>query len=98
LLLKGRDAVAEVPAGSGASTAIAGAPGALPPRGRTGTARPYHPATADDVGKVARAFTRLSRAVRDAPAFVPLGEIEDARREQRRLERESTVVAGTAGR
>jgi ATP-dependent RNA helicase DeaD len=98
LLLKGRDAVAEVPEGSGASTAIA-APLVLSLRGAGPALRALIILpTADDVGKVARAFTRLSRAVRDAPAFVPLGEIEDARREQRRLERESTVVAGTAGR
>jgi hypothetical protein len=50
------------------------------------------------VGKVARAFIRFARTVRDAPVFVPLGDIEDARREQRRLEREATVIAGTPGR
>ena len=98
LMLKGRDAVAEVPEGAGASTAIA-APLVLALRGAGPALRALIILpTADDVGKVARAFARLSRTVRDAPAFVALGEIEDARREQRRLERESTVVAGTAGR
>jgi ATP-dependent RNA helicase DeaD len=98
LLLKGRDAVAEVPDGAGASTAIA-APLVLALRGagpalRTLILLPG----AEEVGKVARAFARFARTVRDAPAFVALGEIEDARRESRRLEKESTIVAGTAGR
>jgi ATP-dependent RNA helicase DeaD len=98
LLLKGRDAVAEVPEGSGTSTAIA-APLVLALRGAGPALRALIILPdAEQVGKVARAFTRFARTVRDAPAFVPLGEIEDARREQRRLEREATVVAGTAGR
>jgi len=98
LLLKDRDAVAEVPEGAGASTAIA-APLALALRGAGPALRALIILpNAEEVGKVARAFTRFARTVRDAPAFVPLGEIEDARREQRRLEREATVIAGTAGR
>jgi ATP-dependent RNA helicase DeaD len=98
LLLKARDAVAEVPDGAGTSTAIAAMLVlALRGAGRALRALIIVP-DGDSVGKVARAFTRVSRAVRDAPAFVPLGAIEDTRREQRRLEREATVTVGTAGR
>jgi ATP-dependent RNA helicase DeaD len=98
LLLKGRDAVAEVPEGSGTSTAIA-ALLVLALRGAGPALRVLIVLPdVESVGKVARAFARFSRTVRDAPAFVPLGEIEDARREQRRLEREATVIAGTSGR
>jgi ATP-dependent RNA helicase DeaD len=98
LLLKNRDAVAEVPDGAGASTAIA-APLVLALRGAGPALRALILLpNAEQVGTVARAFTRFGRVVRDAPAFVALGEIEDARREQRRLEREATIVAGTAGR
>ena len=98
LLLKNRDVLAEVAHGSGTSTAIA-APLVLAHRG-SGTALRalILLPTAEDVGKISRAFTRFTRAVRDAPAFVALGEIEDARREQRRLEKESTIVAGTVER
>jgi ATP-dependent RNA helicase DeaD len=53
---------------------------------------------AEEVAKMTRAWTRVSRIMRDAPVFVPLGEIEDARREQRRLEKGATIVAGTVDR
>ncbi len=55
-------------------------------------------AAAEDIGKAGRAAARLGRIIRDAPAFVPLGDTEDARREQRRLEKGATIVAGTTGR
>jgi ATP-dependent RNA helicase DeaD len=98
LMLKSRDALAEVPDGSGVSTAIV-APLVLGLRGSGAALRALILLpTAEDVGKVSRAFTRFTRAVRDAPAFIALGEIEDARRESRRLEKESTVVAGTVER
>jgi ATP-dependent RNA helicase DeaD len=54
--------------------------------------------TIDEVGSFARAHARLSRSVRDAPSFVPLGEIEDVRREQRRLSKGCVIVAGTVER
>jgi ATP-dependent RNA helicase DeaD len=86
LLLKGRDAVAEVPEGSGVSTAIA-APLVLALRGAGPALRALIILPdLETVGKVARAFTRFSRTVRDA------------RREQRRIEREATIIAGTTGR
>jgi ATP-dependent RNA helicase DeaD len=95
LLLRGRDVAVEVPPGSGATTAVV-VPLALGLRG----AGPAPHAVilvpgAEDVAKIGRAWARFSRVVRDAPFFVPLGEIEDARREQRRLEKGATVVAGT---
>jgi ATP-dependent RNA helicase DeaD len=54
--------------------------------------------TPEETAKVAQAYARLSRVVRDAPQFVPLGEIEDARREQRRLEKGANIVVGTTER
>jgi hypothetical protein len=97
VLLTRRDLVAEAPRGGGTSSAIA-APLALGLRG-SGTALRalILLPTPDDVGKVARAFTRFARAVRDAPSFVALAEPEEARR-ARRMEREGTVVAGTTDR
>ena len=98
LLLRGKDIAAEAVAGAGATVGfmlpfILGLRGAgLAPR-----AVILVP-TAQEVGKAARAYARFSRIVRDAPAFVPLGEIEDARREQRRLEKGATIVAGTVER
>jgi ATP-dependent RNA helicase DeaD len=54
--------------------------------------------TAEEVAKVSQAYARLSRVVRDAPQLVALGEIEDARREQRRLEKGANIVVGTTER
>ena len=98
LLLKNRDAVAEVPEGGGTSAALA-APLVLGLRGAGPSLRALLLVpTPDDVGKVSRAVARFARVVRDAPSFVALGETEDARREERRLEREAAVVAGTVER
>jgi ATP-dependent RNA helicase DeaD len=97
-ILKGKDVAAQVAPGSGKTVGfvlplILGLRGAgLAPRAVILASSP------DEVGKVARTFARISRFVRDAPAFVPLGEIEDARREQRRLEKGATIVVGTAER
>ena len=98
LLLKGRDLVAE--SAPGTDTAV----GLVLPLilGLRGAGLAPHalfllPSGAD-VGKVSQAVGRFMRAVKDVPAFVPLGEIEDARREQRRLEKGATIVAGTTER
>lgn len=97
-ILKGKDVAAESVPGSGKTVGfilplILGLRGAgLAPR-----AVILAP-TSEEVAKIARAYTRIARFVRDAPAFVPLGEIEDARREQRRLEKGATIVAGTVER
>ncbi|HET6450434.1 MAG TPA: DEAD/DEAH box helicase [Spirochaetia bacterium] len=98
LLLKNRDAVAEVSEGGGTSAAVV-APLVLGLRGAGPALRALLlvPA-APDVGKLARAYARFTRVVRDAPSFVSLGETEDARREERRLEREAAIVAGTVER
>jgi ATP-dependent RNA helicase DeaD len=98
LLLKNRDALAVAPEGGGTSTALV-APLVLGLRGSGPALRALLLLpTADDVGKVSRAFLRLAKTLRDAPSFVSLGESEDARREERRLEREAAVVAGTVER
>jgi ATP-dependent RNA helicase DeaD len=98
LLLRGKDVAMESVAGSGKTVSfmlplILGLRGAgLAPRAV------ILASSAAEVAKMSRAYTRFSRIVRDAPAFVPLGEIEDARREQRRLEKGATIVAGTVDR
>ena len=97
-ILKGKDVAAQVAPGSGKTVGfvlplILGLRGAgLAPRAVILAASP------DEVGNAARTFARIARFVRDAPAFVPLGEIEDARREQRRLEKGATIVVGTSER
>ena len=98
LILKGRDVVVESGAGSDSTPSfvlplILGLRGA----GLAPHALLLMP-TVQEVGKISQAVTRFTRAVRDIPAFVPLGEIEDARREQRRLEKGATIVAGTTER
>jgi ATP-dependent RNA helicase DeaD len=98
LFLKGRDAVVE------SARAADAAPGFFLPLilGLRGAGLAPHalllmPAR-QDVEKISQVIGRFTRVVRDVPAFVPLGEIEDARREQRRLEKGATVVAGTTER
>ncbi|MBE3064068.1 MAG: DEAD/DEAH box helicase, partial [Spirochaetes bacterium] len=54
--------------------------------------------TAADVAKVVRVWTRFARLVRDAPLLLALGDTDDVRREQRRLEKGSAVVVGTVER
>ena len=98
LFLKGRDAVVESARASDSAPGfflplILGLRGAgLAPR-----ALLLVPAQ-QDVEKISQAIGRFTRVVKDLPAFVPLGEIEDERREQRRLEKGATVVAGTTER
>jgi ATP-dependent RNA helicase DeaD len=99
LILKGRDiAATETLPGTGATTGIL-APLVLSLRGAGPAPRALILASgAEAVGKAARAYARLSRTVRDAPVFAALGEVEDAKREQRRLEKGATIVVGTADR
>jgi hypothetical protein len=95
LFLKGKDVAAEVLPGAGTTTAIV-VPLIL---GLRGVGPAPHAVILvpgpEDVAKIGRVYARFARVIRDVPAFVPLGEIEDARREQRRLEKGATVVAGT---
>jgi hypothetical protein len=97
-LLKGRDLAVEAGPGTGRAVGIVlplivGLRNAGPaPRALVLVGAP------EDVGRVSRAFARIARVVRDAPIFVPLGEIEDTRREERRIEKGATIVAGTAAR
>ena len=95
LVLKGRDVAVEVPPGGGTTTGVV-VPLILGLRG-VGPA-PHAvillPAM-EEVAKIGRVYARFARIVKDAPVFVPLGEIEDARREQRRMEKGATMVAGT---
>jgi ATP-dependent RNA helicase DeaD len=97
-MLKGRDIVAEAAPGSGSTTGFVAAL-ALSLRGANAVTRAVilTPGPAE-VAEVAREFARFTRTMRDVPSFMPLGEIEDERREQRRLEKGATVVAGTVER
>ena len=98
LLLRGKDVAVESLAGSGRTVGFM-LPLVLGLRGAGLAPRAIILASgAAEVAKMSRAYTRFSRIVRDVPAFVPLGEIEDARREQRRLEKGATIVAGTVDR
>jgi ATP-dependent RNA helicase DeaD len=98
VMLKGRDIVAEIAPGEGSATGVVAAL-ALSLRGANPVTRAVilTPGPAE-IAKVGRAFARFTRAMRDVPSFMPLGEIEDERREQRRLEKGATVVAGTVER
>ena len=97
-ILKGKDVAAQAAPGSGKTVAFV-LPLILGLRGVGLAPRALILASStEEVGKVTRTFTRIARFVRDAPAFVPLGEIDDARREQRRLEKGATIVAGTSER
>ncbi len=98
LVLKNRDVVAPVPGGGGTTTGIV-APLLLSLRGAGPSLRALILLpTVADVGKVARAATRFTRVIHDAPEVMSLGEIEDARRESRRLEKGAAIVAGTVER
>ncbi len=98
LILKGRDIVVESAWGPDST------PGFILPfiLGLRGAGLAPHALllmpSLQEVGKISQAVSRFTRVVRDVPAVVPLGEIEDARREQRRLEKGATIVAGTTER
>jgi hypothetical protein len=97
-LLKGKDVAVEAADGSGKTVGFM-LPLVLGLRGQGPEPHALILASsAEEVAKATRAVARFARVVRDIPAFVPLGEIEDARREQRRLEKGATIVAGTADR
>jgi ATP-dependent RNA helicase DeaD len=98
LVLRGKDLAVESTSGSGRTVGFM-LPLVLGLRGAGLAPRAVILASdAREVAKMMRAYTRFSRIVRDAPVFVPLGEIEDARREQRRIEKGATIVAGTSDR
>ncbi len=97
LILKGRDVIVEAGGADSATTVILSLILGLRGAGLAPHALLLMPSR-DDVGKVAQAVVRFTRVLRDVPAFVPLGEIDDVRREQRRLEKGSTIVAGTTER
>jgi ATP-dependent RNA helicase DeaD len=50
------------------------------------------------IGDLSREYVKFSRAMRDSPQLLTLGETEDTRREQRRLEAVPPIVAGTVER
>jgi len=98
LILKGKDVLAEAAPGAGRTTGfvlplILGLRGS----GLAPKALILVPSL-EDVAKVTRAVGRFTRSLRDAPLYIPLGELEDTRREQRRLEKGAALVAGTADR
>jgi ATP-dependent RNA helicase DeaD len=98
LVLKGKDIVVQTPEGSGKTAAIVvslivGVKGA-----GAGIQALVVVPTAADVAKVSRVWTRFARLVRDAPLLLALGDTDDARKEQRRLEKGAAVIVGTVER
>ncbi|HVP18905.1 MAG TPA: DEAD/DEAH box helicase [Spirochaetia bacterium] len=98
LILRGRDIIVEEIPGTDTTTTV------LLPLilGLRGAGLAPHALfllpTSNDVARISQAAGRFTRVLRDVPAFVALGEIEDARREQRRLEKGATIIAGTTER
>jgi ATP-dependent RNA helicase DeaD len=98
LVLKGRDIAVQTPSGSGRTVAgvvalIVGVRGSSPVPAALAIL-----ATQAEVEDFSRTWTQFARVVRDAPALLPLGETDDVRREQRRLEKGGAVVVGTTDR
>jgi ATP-dependent RNA helicase DeaD len=97
-LLRGRDVAAERVPGAGTTVGFL-APLVLGLRGAGTALRALILVSSpEEVVGVSQTYARLSRVVRDAPQLVALGEIEDARREQRRLEKGANIVVGTTER
>ena len=98
MILKGRDIIVQTVEGSGKTAGIVvsliiGLKG-----GKPGVKALIIVPTVADVAKVSRVWTRFARLLRDAPLLLALGETDDVRREQRRLEKGAAVVVGTVER
>lgn len=98
LVLRGRDLAVHAADGSGATAAIA----ACLMIGMQGEAtRPRALLIVAGIAEVAdfsRIWARFTRPAREAPPVLLLGETDDVRREQRRLEKGAAVVVGTVER
>ncbi len=98
VMISGKDAVIQASAGAG-STAGFLIPLMLMLRGsQTVLKALILVPDAAEIRKVALLYTRFSRVMRDPPVLFTLGDTEDARREQRRLERTPAMIVGTAER
>ena len=98
IILKGRDIIVQTVEGSGKTAGIVvsliiGLKG-----GKPGVKVLIIVPTVTDVAKVSRVWTRFARLVRDAPLLLALGETDDVRKEQRRLEKGAAVIVGTVER
>ena len=98
LVLKGKDIVVQTAEGSGKTAGIVVSLIVGVKGGGAGVQALIIVPTAADVAKVVRVWTRFARLVRDAPLLLALGDTDDVRREQRRLEKGSAVVVGTVER
>lgn len=110
LILSGRDIAVTADHGSGATAGYllplmemfrSEPGGGLPLVGEAGVQGPRAVilvSDSADVKEVARESARFSRVVRGAPAVTTIGESDDARKEERLLERAPAVLLGTAGR
>ncbi len=98
VMLSGKDAVIQASPGAG-STAGFLIPLMLMLRGnQTALKALILVPDAAEIRKVALLYTRFSRVMRDPPVLFTIGDTEDARREQRRLERTPVMIVGTAER
>jgi ATP-dependent RNA helicase DeaD len=105
VIFRGRDAAAETAQGSGGTVAavytlIIGYRGRSPAPSAAG-ATPLAvllAADRDETVQATREWTRFAKALGRAPTFAAVGESDDARREERRLDGGAAVVAGTPGR
>jgi ATP-dependent RNA helicase DeaD len=97
-ILRGRDVAAQVEPGSGKTAAYLAAYMA----GFRGAAQGLRVLVllpdVDKVRRLAREHQRFSRVLRDPPPLMCVGDTDDARREQRRLETAPVIVAGTVER
>ncbi len=98
LVLKGKDIVVQTAEGSGKTAGIVVSLIVGVKGGGAGVQALVVVPTAADVAKVSRVWTRFARLVRDAPLLLALGDTDDVRKEQRRVEKGAAVIVGTVGR
>ncbi len=98
LILKGKDVLVQTVEGSGKTAGIVVSLIVGVRGGETPVRALVIVPTVADVAKLSRVWARFARLVRDAPLLLALGDTDDVRREQRRLEKGAAVVVGTVER